>query len=107
MPARRIRSTPCLRTEKLGLTTTLITKLLTNPLAQSRLTADSSYESPASDLTGRLSMALKRSPDSSRAGPKIQPRRLTREARIKLMADLKTAALTATGPTLTRTLVTG
>jgi hypothetical protein len=60
--ARPIRSTPCLRNETLSLTTTLITKLLTNPLAQSRLTADSGYQSPASgpdNLTGRLSMAWK------------------------------------------------
>jgi hypothetical protein len=53
--------------EKLSLTTTLITKLLTNPLAQSRLTADSGCQSPASGLdhlTGRLSMAWKTSGSS-------------------------------------------
>jgi hypothetical protein len=57
---RPIRSTPCIRNEKLSLTTRLITKMLTNPLAQSRSTADSGYQSPASGpdhLTGRLSMA--------------------------------------------------
>ncbi len=57
-----IRSTPCLRNEKVNLTTTLLTKLLTNPLAQSRSTADSGDQSPASrpdHLTGRLSMAWK------------------------------------------------
>jgi hypothetical protein len=39
-----------------------MTKLLTNPLAQSRLTADSGYQSPASGpdhLTDRLLMAWK------------------------------------------------
>jgi hypothetical protein len=41
-------------------------------------------------------MAWKRSVDSSRAGPEIQPRRLTRDAHSKLVADLWTAALTAT-----------
>ena len=57
------------------LTTTLITKLLTNPLAQSRSTADSDDQSPASGpvhFTGQLSMAWKRSMDSSRAGQEIQ-----------------------------------
>jgi hypothetical protein len=46
--------------EKLSLTTTLITKLLTNPLAQSQSTADSCDQSSASapvHHTGRLSMA--------------------------------------------------
>ena len=50
--------------EKANLTTILITKLHTNPLAQSRSTADSGDQSPASGpfhLTGRLSMACKRS----------------------------------------------
>jgi hypothetical protein len=52
---------------KVNLTTTLLTKLLTNPLAQSRSTADSGDQSPASrpdHLTGRLSMAWKRSGSS-------------------------------------------
>ena len=46
---------------------TLITKLLTNPLAQSRSTADAGNYSPASApvyQTGRLSMAWKRSGSS-------------------------------------------
>jgi hypothetical protein len=53
-----------LRNEKLSLTTTLITKLLTNALAQSQSAADSGDQSPSSgpaNLTGRLSMAWKRS----------------------------------------------
>ena len=37
-----------LRNEKFSLTTTLTTKLLTNPLAQSRSTADAGDQSPAS-----------------------------------------------------------
>jgi hypothetical protein len=67
------------------ITTTLVTKLLTNPLAQSRSTADAGDQSPGSapvHHTGRLSMAWKRSVDSSRARAEIQPRRLTREAHI-------------------------
>jgi hypothetical protein len=46
------------------LTTTLITKLLTNPLAQSRSTEDAGDHSPALGpdyLTDRLSTAWKRS----------------------------------------------
>jgi hypothetical protein len=53
-----------LRNEKAGLTTTLITKLITNPLAQSRSPEDSGDQSPASrpvHHAGRLSMAWKRS----------------------------------------------
>lgn len=99
-----------LRNEKVSLTMALITKLLTNPLAQSRSTEDAGDHSPASGpdhLTDRLSMAWKRSVDSSRAGPEIQPRRLTREAHAKLVADVWTEALTATAPQLTRTLATG
>ena len=49
---------------EVGLTTTLITRLLTNQLAQSRSTADAGDQSPASGRvhhTGRLSMAWKRS----------------------------------------------
>jgi hypothetical protein len=49
-----------LRNEKVSLTTTLIAKLLTNPLAQSRSTADAGDQSQASGpvhQTGRLSMA--------------------------------------------------
>jgi len=49
------------------LTTTLITKLLTNQLAQSRPTADADDQSPASGPvhhTGRLSMAWKTSGSS-------------------------------------------
>ncbi len=49
------------------LTTTLITKLLTNPLAQSQSTMDPGDRSPASAPvhdTGRLSMAWKRSGSS-------------------------------------------
>jgi hypothetical protein len=52
------------RNEKVGLTTTLITRLLTNQLAQSRSTADAGDQSSVSGLahhTGRLSMAWKRS----------------------------------------------
>ena len=55
------------RNEKVGLTTTLITKLLTNPLAQARSTAEAGDQSPASGPvhhTGRLSMAWKRSGSS-------------------------------------------
>jgi hypothetical protein len=37
-----------LRNEKVSLTTRLITKLLTNPLAQSRSTADAGDQSPGS-----------------------------------------------------------
>ena len=58
-PARRN-----LRNEKVSLTTTLITKLLTNPLAQSRSTEDAEDQSPGLGQvhqTGRLSMAWKRS----------------------------------------------
>jgi hypothetical protein len=61
------------------------TKLLTNPLAQSQSPANSEDHSPASaplHNTGRLSMAWKRSVDSSRAGLEIQPRRLTGEAHV-------------------------
>jgi hypothetical protein len=53
-----------LRNEKVSLTTRLITKLLTNPLAQARSTADAEDQSRASGpvhSTGRLSMAWKRS----------------------------------------------
>src|SRR5688572_1043692 len=63
-----------LRNENVSLTTTLITKLLTNPLAQSRSTADASDQSPASGPvhdTGRLSMAWKE-PDAEprpKSGP--------------------------------------
>ena len=39
----RCKRTP--RNEKVGLTTTLITRLLTNPLAKSRSTADASVQS--------------------------------------------------------------
>ena len=49
---------------EVGLTTTLITRLLTNQLAQSRSTADVGDQSSVSGLahhTGRLSMAWKRS----------------------------------------------
>jgi hypothetical protein len=49
---------------KVSLTTTLITKLLTNPLAQSRSTEDAGDHSPASGPlhhTSRLSLAWKRS----------------------------------------------
>jgi hypothetical protein len=52
------------RNEKVGLTMTLITKLLTNPLTQSRSTEDAGDHSPASGPlhhTDRLSMAWKRS----------------------------------------------
>ena len=59
LPARRN-----LRNDKVSLTTTLITKLLTNPLARSPSTADAGDQSPASGPvhhTGRLSMAWKRS----------------------------------------------
>jgi hypothetical protein len=55
---------PTLTNEKLSLRTTLITKLLTNPLAQWPSTADSGGQSRASwrvNLTGQLSMAWKRS----------------------------------------------
>jgi hypothetical protein len=52
------------RNEKAGLTTTLITKLLTNPLAKARSRADASDQSlglgPVHH-TRRLSMAWKRS----------------------------------------------
>jgi hypothetical protein len=51
-----------LRNEKVSLTTTLITKLLTNPLAQPRSSEDADDHSPASrplHHTGRLSMAWK------------------------------------------------
>ena len=56
------------------LTTTLITKLLTNPLAQSRSTADTDDQSPASvrvHHTGRLSIAWKESerPNLGPIGP--------------------------------------
>lgn len=64
-----------LRKEKLSLTTTPITKVLTDPLAQLGSTADLGDQSPASGpvhLTGQLSMAWKRSADSSRAGQEIQ-----------------------------------
>jgi hypothetical protein len=53
-----------LRNEKVSLTRTLITKLLTNPLAQARSTEDAGDHSSASGPlyhTGRLSMAWKRS----------------------------------------------
>jgi hypothetical protein len=49
---------------EVSLRTTLITTLLTNPLAQSRSTEDAGDHSPASGPlhhTGRLSMAWKRS----------------------------------------------
>src|SRR5215213_8176793 len=62
--SRPIRSTPCLRNQRVGLTTTLITKLLANPLAQSRSTEDAGDQLPGSGQvhhTGRLSMAWKRS----------------------------------------------
>jgi hypothetical protein len=55
-----------LRNEKVSLTTTLITKLLTNPLARSRSTEDAGDQSPASEPlhhTARLSMAWKSSGD--------------------------------------------
>jgi hypothetical protein len=55
-----------LRNEKVSLTTRLITKLLTNPLAQARSTADAEDQSRAPGpvhSTGRLSMAWKRSED--------------------------------------------
>ncbi len=65
--ARATRAGPArrnLRNEKASLTTTLITKLLTNPLAQSRSTEDAEDRSPGLGQvhhTGRLSMAWKRS----------------------------------------------
>jgi hypothetical protein len=49
----------CLRNENVSLTTTLITKLLTNLLEQPRSTADAGDQLPASGLvnqTGRLSI---------------------------------------------------
>jgi hypothetical protein len=63
--------------EKLSLTTTLITKLLTNPLARSQSTADSGDQSPASapvHHTGRLSMAWRGS------GVRVSSRRPRRGA---------------------------
>jgi hypothetical protein len=62
LAADRIDATPSQR--EVSLTTTLITKLLINPLAQLRSTEDAGDHSPASGpdhLTDRLSMAWKRS----------------------------------------------
>jgi hypothetical protein len=69
MPLRAGRN---FRNEKVILMTTLITKLLTNPLAQSRSTADARDQSPASrpvHHTGRLSMAWKE--QSAELGPNL------------------------------------
>jgi hypothetical protein len=60
----QLRARRNLRNKKVSLTTTLITKLLTNPLAQSLSTEDAGDHSQASGPlhhTGRLSMAWKRS----------------------------------------------
>ena len=57
-------SLQCDPKRSIPLTTTLITKLFTNPLAKSRSRADARDQSPGSGLvhhTGRLSMAWKRS----------------------------------------------
>jgi hypothetical protein len=57
---QRVRTGTQPSQRELSLTTTLITKLLTNALAQSRSAADSGDQSPASGpvyLTGRLPMA--------------------------------------------------
>jgi hypothetical protein len=63
LPSKPTNS-PARINEKVSLTTTLITKLLTNPLAQSQSTEDAGDHSPTSGPlhhTGRLSTAWKRS----------------------------------------------
>ena len=51
-----------LRHEKLSLTTTLTTKLLTNPLAQSRSTEHARYQSPAADRDPAARLAASGNP---------------------------------------------
>src|SRR4029450_13872623 len=78
-----VRSTLCLHKEKVRVMTTLITKLLTNPLTQSGGNEGrrrASVRLRASALNRPTVDGMEAVRDSSLAAPEIQPRRLTREA---------------------------